>query len=417
MDFVRAGGYQKRDYWNHDFVREGETISSDEALALFKDSTGRPGPATWRAGDYPDGQDNYPVTGVSWFEAAAYAEFVGKSLPTIWHWRIPNVITAGGAVRFFQLSHIQALSNFGDGPAPVGSRPGVNFAGVYDMAGNVREWCWNASQNGRCLRGGAWNDAPYMYARVSQADPSDRSSKNGFRCVLYPDEISELALEPFVNTPRNFYEENPISDEAFEVFRNLFAYDRNALRADIESVDEAADWVQQRATFDAAYGNERMVAYVYLPRNATPPFQTVLYFPGSSAISNPDRPPFSTNFDFLLKSGRAVVYPIYKGTHERSEGMDLLHFRPHGTHRYVEYLTMWVKDARRSLDYLESRDDIDPERFAFYGSSWGGYLANVIPAIEKRLKANLVRIGGLASPPRISRSHFRRRISSITRHG
>jgi formylglycine-generating enzyme required for sulfatase activity len=156
-------------------------------MSLFKDSAGRPGPSTWQAGDYPEGQDDYPVAGVSWYEAAAYAEFAGKSLPTIWHWKAPNALNIAGRPIFFQLSRIMALSNFGEGPEPVGSRAGINFHGVYDMAGNVREWCWNESQNGRCLRGGAWNDAPYMYARISQADPFDRSPKNGFRCVQYPD--------------------------------------------------------------------------------------------------------------------------------------------------------------------------------------------------------------------------------------
>ena len=41
----------------------------------FRDATGRPGPAAWELGNYPDGRDNFPVTGISWYEAAAYAEF------------------------------------------------------------------------------------------------------------------------------------------------------------------------------------------------------------------------------------------------------------------------------------------------------------------------------------------------------
>ena len=49
----------------------------------FVDATGRPGPSTWEAGDYPEGEDDFPVAGVSWYEAAAYAEYVGKVLPTI----------------------------------------------------------------------------------------------------------------------------------------------------------------------------------------------------------------------------------------------------------------------------------------------------------------------------------------------
>ena len=55
-------------------------------MTEFRDTTGRLGPATWAAGDYPDGQDDYPVTGVSCYEVAAYADFVDKSLPTAQHW-------------------------------------------------------------------------------------------------------------------------------------------------------------------------------------------------------------------------------------------------------------------------------------------------------------------------------------------
>ena len=45
------------------------------------------GPATWELGTFPDGQADYPVGGVSWYEAAAYAEFADKRLPTVFHWR------------------------------------------------------------------------------------------------------------------------------------------------------------------------------------------------------------------------------------------------------------------------------------------------------------------------------------------
>ncbi len=85
--FVDAGGYQKPQFWKDEFVKDGRVLSWKEAMAELRDRTGRPGPSTWELGDYPEGQTDYPVTGVSWYEAAAYAEFVGKSLPTIYHWR------------------------------------------------------------------------------------------------------------------------------------------------------------------------------------------------------------------------------------------------------------------------------------------------------------------------------------------
>ena len=81
--FVDNGGYTTRDYWKQRFVRDGHGLSWSQAMDLFRDATGRPGPSTWEGGHYPEGKADYPVSGVSWFEAAAYAEFVGKSLPVI----------------------------------------------------------------------------------------------------------------------------------------------------------------------------------------------------------------------------------------------------------------------------------------------------------------------------------------------
>ena len=87
-EFIDSGGYRNREYWKHDFIKDGKVLTWEEAMAKLVDQTGRPGLATWQAGDYPEGQENYPVSGVSWYEAAAYAEFAGKSLPTGSHWGI-----------------------------------------------------------------------------------------------------------------------------------------------------------------------------------------------------------------------------------------------------------------------------------------------------------------------------------------
>ncbi len=410
-EFVDEDGYQRKGYWKHKFIKDGKELTWEEAMAEFIDKTERSSPATWEAGDYPDGQDDYPVTGISWYEAAAYAEFVGKSLPTVYHWGIAT----REHILLYHLGFYSVMiqnSNFGDeGTAPVGSYQGMSYCGVYDLAGNVREWCWNESQKGRIIRGGAWNDVTYMFNTRSQASPFDRSSKNGFRCVLYPD-IDKIPDDTFkqvkFEAARDFYKEKPVPDSIFQVYKDQFSYDKTDLNAHLEWRDESAeDWIQEKITFDAAYGNERIIAYLFLPKNTSPPYQTVIYFPGSSAVFKKDSKNLTSEWEFnncvsfMIKNGRAVLYPMYKGTYERKNGIpEWLHDPPKATHQFTEYQIMLVKDFKRCIDYLETRPDIAINKLAYYGLSWGGLLGNLIPAVEERLKASILHLGGIDGRPR-----------------
>ena len=140
---------------------------------MFRDKTGRPGPSTWELSNYAEGQADYPVTGVSWYEAAAYAEFVGKSLPTVYHW--------DEAAGTWAASDIAPISNFGKGLAAVGSYRGLGPHGTYDMAGNAKEWCWNISGKGnkRYVLGGAWNEPAYMFTDADAQSPFSRLLNTG----------------------------------------------------------------------------------------------------------------------------------------------------------------------------------------------------------------------------------------------
>lgn len=94
-----------------------------------------------------------------------------------------------------------------------------------------------------------------------------------------------------------------------------------------------------------------------------------------------------------MKSGRAVLYPVYKGTMERKSKQPEPGF---DTHRQAEYRIQLVKDFRRCIDYLETRADIDSQRLAYYGLSFGGeWPAVIISAVEKRLKTSVLLAGGL----------------------
>ena len=142
-EFVDKGGYQNREYWKEPFVKEGGPLTWEQAMAEFRDATGRPGPFTWQLGNYNEGEADFPVGGISWYEAAAYAEFAGKSLPSVYHWyRAADVGSP--------LADILSFSNFaGKGPAPRGTYQGLGRFGNYDMAGNVQEWVSNAADDRR----------------------------------------------------------------------------------------------------------------------------------------------------------------------------------------------------------------------------------------------------------------------------
>jgi len=406
-EFVNDGGYRNREYWKHEFIKDGRSLTWEEAMAQFVDQTGRPGPPGWQAGEYPEGQENYPVSGVSWYEAAAYAEYAGKNLPTAVHWDMAR----GGYTpliiwpQFGGFAVFAPFSNFGGkGPVPVGSLPGITSYGAYDMAGNVREWCFNEVQDGRLTWGGAWNDATYMFGNKSHAPAFDRSLKNGFRCVLYPDpeKIPEAAFHKIeYEEMRDFYKEKPVSDAIFQVYKDQFSYGKTDLNAQVESRDESSeDWIREKVSFDAAYGGERMIAVLFLPKNAEPPYQTVIYFPGVQAQwrNSSDNIDSSMEFQlflsFIVKNGRAAVYPVYQWTMERRDDA-LIQQAQEDTYLEKEWTIQLVKDFKRCVDYLETRQDIDGDKLAFYGMSWGGHLGAIVPAVEERLKASVLLGGSL----------------------
>jgi len=414
-EFVNASGYRDGKFWKERFVKDGKKLTWEEAIKGFVDQTGLPGPSTWQGGDYLEGEGELPVSGVSWYEAAAYAEFAGKSLPTGYHWGVargeytPMVLLPqlGG----FAL--LAPFSNFlGKGPVPVGSLPGMTAYGAFDMAGNIREWCSNETPKGRLIRGGAWGDNTYMFDNWSQAPAVDRSAKNGFRCARYlePEKIPSSAFQivnflgnPLYGDTEEFAKQIPVDESIYSIYKEQFSYDKTDLKARVESRKESPDWILERISLDAAYGGERVMAWLFLPRKAPLPYQTVIYMGGdapvfqrsSQDIENYYEVPMF--FSFLVKNGRAVLYPVYKGFFERGSEALIPIIETNWTSRqYREVFIQQVKDLRRSIDYLETRPDIDSRRLAFYAMSYGSTLAPVILAVEERLKASVLLAGGLS---------------------
>lgn len=409
--FVDAGGYAEKNFWKHEFRQDGKTLSWEEAMRIFVDRTGRPGPSTWTGGDYPAGQGDFPVSGVSWYEAAAYAEWKGMTLPTSVHWNVAR----GGLTPMIQVPQLGGFgilapfTNFGGaGTVQVGSLNGVTAFGSYDMPGNVREWCWNETEEGRVLRGGSFEDNTYEFDTERQAPSFDRSPKNGFRLAYYPD-TTGLPGSIFDLRPAyfgyNFQFEKPVSDDVFRIYRELYAYDKSELNPVIEKRETNPDgWIHELISFNAAYGKERMLAHLFLPADKEPPFQTVIYFPGSASILTPssegieDYYEYTMFLSFLVRNGRAVMYPVYKGTFERGSPEDILLLNDPAqamSYAFTEITIQEVKDFSRSIDYLQSRSDIDGQKLAYMGMSWGGMMAAIITAVEPRIEANVLIAAGL----------------------
>src|SRR5439155_15579377 len=105
-----------------------------------------------------------------------------------------------------------------------------------------------------------------------------------------------------------FAKARPVADDVFRVYRAMYAYDRTPLKATVEDMaGSSPDWTTQKITFNAAYGNERMSAFLFLPKNTQPPFQTVVFFPSARVDFLKDSSALGdmSFVDYVVESGRA----------------------------------------------------------------------------------------------------------------
>jgi serine/threonine protein kinase/dienelactone hydrolase len=387
--FVDAGGYQNPQYWKAPFIRDGKTLSWQAAMAAFRDATGRPGPAAWQLGTYADGADQMPVGGVSWYEASAYAAFAGKSLPSVHEWRY-----ASGVVYD---SNILQLSNFsGKAATLAGALRGMGPFGTYDTAGNLKEWTMNATERGeRYILGGAWDEPPYAFSGFDARGPFVRDETFGFRCVRRISGLPSAAAGTLASN-RSAALKPAVADDIYRVFVALHKYDKRPLATRLERTDDSHQhWRRETASFTAGYGNDRVLAHLFLPKNARPPYQVVVMMGGSTIMDSLRRvEDFDYPYEFVVRSGRVLVIPAYFGTLERGPTPAFL---PPSEAR--ERALKWSMDLGRTIDYLETRPDIDAGKIGFYGISSGAGQGVRLIAVEPRIRAAVLSSGGISAAP------------------
>jgi formylglycine-generating enzyme required for sulfatase activity/predicted Ser/Thr protein kinase len=404
-EFINAGGYLKKQYWQHPFLKEGKPLAWEDALKEFKDRTGLPGPRDWSNQNFPEGKGDYPVANISWYEAAAYAAFRGKQLPTIFQWekaaRDGNVSALANSMPwgfFYPGEPLDRRANFNiNGTMPVNSSEfGMSPFGSYNMAGNVSEWCLNEVSTGFAATGGAWGLPSYTFAQYATYPGLYSSEKVGFRCVLNSPGATGDQGGMHIETKDEIPTYTASSDADFSNWARYYQYDKTALDPQIVDVKETAEWTRERITFNGADG-QRAIAYLYLPKNYPRPLQVIHFVPAGDVAGGLRSLPDSMEDRLapFIKSGRAAFGVVINGYIER--------LRPQGyvppdptTVEFRERSVNLITDVRRGLDYLQTRNEIDPTRIAFFGPSAGSRIGLILAAVESRYRSVFLMGAGIS---------------------
>jgi iron(II)-dependent oxidoreductase len=139
--FVQSGGYDSLEMWPQEVW---------PSVSRFSDRTSRPGPRDWEHGKFPPGKADHPVVGICWYEAMAYARWVGKRLPTAAEWQKaggwPEQLSGGDCNRYpwgdlFDAARTNLWPSGIGQTVPVDAFPnGTTPNGIFQMTGNVWEW-------------------------------------------------------------------------------------------------------------------------------------------------------------------------------------------------------------------------------------------------------------------------------------
>jgi len=397
-EFVEGSGYSDATHWVEAFALAGVEQPFDQVMKRFMDTTQRPGPATWVLGDIPAGKENYPVQGVSWFEAMAYAKFRGKMLPTVYHWARAAFPPIEGGMIVLTPQMIGYSNLEGDGPIPVASTPDMSSAGTYNMAGNVREWCLNQRGNMRFTMGGKWDEPEYVLFNTMPVDPWDRSDGNGFRCIRIPEgqTIQEKFLEPL---GEYVFEANRdrFTKEGLEAAVGFFAVQPIAdFAPTLDSTDDSnRHFVREELTIAGpGAAGARMPLIIQTPKSGEGPWPAVIFQSGvdSLYLSDPDAGLVESS-QFIPQSGRILVRPILTGMYYRNDGNSTRQFAEPAARGAL--IRSWVQELNQTVAYLKTRPDVDPDAISYYGISLGAVLGVLFGAANEDVHTLVLALGGL----------------------
>lgn len=393
--FVEEGGYDKPQYWDFPIYIEGKEFTYDKTIKLFTDKFGKFGPANWIYGEFPEGEEDFPVQGISWFEARAYAKYKGLSLPNIFQW-----LDAANLSGFKSILPNLDGSNFNSNKPRNVNEYDNEIDLLPNIAGNVREWTNTSHGNNRkVILGGSYAAEEYTFNSFYSISPFNRSVQNGIRLVKNLSEINQ-SNDNFVakHFERDFNEEEDVSDEVFDVYKSQFDYPNKPLEV-IEKIIESPNKKYRIEKFEMPTpykSEEKLFGYIISSKTFKNKTKPIIEFPTAGAIFT-DELKISEEIikekKYLLDEGYSIIMPVYYNTWEREK--PLKDWWPKETEEYKSTIVKIGKDFKRVIDYLETKENLEFDKLSYMGYSWGSVTSNILLAIENRISSASIFVGGL----------------------
>lgn len=393
--FIEEGGYDKPQYWDFPVYFEGEEFTYEKAVKLFTDKFGKFGPANWIYGEFQEGEENFPVQGISWFEARAYAKYKGLSLPNIFQW----LDAANLSSYKFKLPNLSGSNFNSKNPRDV-NEYNYEIDLLPNIAGNVREWTNTSHGNNRkVILGGSYASDEYTFNSFYSISPFDRSAQNGIRLVKNLSKINQFN-DNFVakHFERDFNEEEDVSDEVFDVYKSQFDYPNKPLEV-VEKIIEPSNTKYRIEKFEMPTpykSEEKLYGYIISSKKFNNKTKPIIEFPSAWSIFSDElkiNEEMIKDKKYLLDEGYSIIIPVYHNTWEREK--PLKDWWPQETEEYKDAIIKIGKDFKRVIDYLETKESIEFDKLSYMGYSWGSVTSNILLAIDNRISSASIFVGGL----------------------
>ena len=358
-------------------------------MAEFRDATGRPGPSTWEVGTYRRGHDEAPVSGVSWYEAAAYAAFAGRPLPTIYplvsrrRVRRASSPTCSRSATSAAGGRCRLAPRAASGRSAPPTWPATSRSGSGTRAATAAASCSAAPGSRRPTR---------SHDEDARA-PFTRDAGFGFRCMRQRRAARDVALD------RAGGHAGARSGGARGGGRRAVPRPTNgsttttrvrSTRASTSATTARPHWITERVSFTAAYGSERVPLMLMLPRAGTPPYPGGDLLPRLRCRAGPVEPR-RVHAAGAVPAARAAVPSRSRST---SRPTSAAASRPAAQlPARDQHPARPGRAPRHRLPGDAARHRHRP-KIAFYGVSLGAQLAPVYLAVEPRLRTGVLLSGG-----------------------